>query len=106
MALINCPECSAQVSTKAIACPQCGAPIQRADEAAAVGTPLQTVQQTSKRLKSHILIAAALFWGGLLLRFSAARGDAGISIEWPNWMIVAGLALYIVTKMRIWWHHK
>ena len=28
MALINCPECNSQVSSKAKACPECGCPIQ------------------------------------------------------------------------------
>ena len=29
MALINCPECNAQISYAATACPQCGAPLTK-----------------------------------------------------------------------------
>ncbi|MFM8223157.1 MAG: zinc ribbon domain-containing protein, partial [Planctomycetaceae bacterium] len=33
MPLVNCPECSRQVSTAADACPQCGYPMQSASPA-------------------------------------------------------------------------
>lgn len=31
MALINCPECEARISDKAVACPQCGYPLPQAE---------------------------------------------------------------------------
>lgn len=67
MALISCPDCNTQVSDMAPACTKCGRPIgAAAKETVAAGAHLTTTQGTSKRLKAHILIAAVLFWGGLL----------------------------------------
>jgi len=108
MPLIACPDCSTQVSDRAPTCPQCGAPIAGRQEAAAAGALLTTVQETSKRLKVHILIAALCFWVGLIgtnvLMFDARTGVALTII--PSLLTVVGLLWYIVTKFRIWWHHK
>jgi hypothetical protein len=58
MPLVQCSECGASVSSAAAACPKCGAPPPAVH--AATGGTLTTTQQTSKRLKLHIV-------GGLLL---------------------------------------
>lgn len=105
MALINCPDCSNQVSTSAVSRPKCGAPIAEAKQSKAAGVELTTVQETSKKFKTHIIIASLMFWGGFFAIFEAGGDptrDAG------NAPIVAavGTVWYIVTKLRIWWHHK
>lgn len=108
MALINCPECSKQVSSKAPSCPNCGAPIASAVEIERAGAALTTVQETSKRLKAHIVIAALLFWGGLI-GVLVSSGDAGQPPAYApllSLVTMGGLTWYIVTKVRIWWHHK
>ena len=67
-----------------------------------------TVQETSKRLKGHILVSALLFWGGIIWLFSAGSagsGNADMGVVAALSMF-GGLVLYIVTKVRIWWHHK
>jgi len=112
MALVNCPDCSTSVSDMAPACPKCGRPIGvAAKDVAAAGVPLMTTQETSKRLKVHILISAVLFWGGLLWMFGSMSGrtpgappTTGMSVA--PLMMVIGFAWYVVTKSRIWWHHK
>lgn len=108
MALVTCPDCSASVSDRAPACPKCGAPIASVKEVAAAGVPLTTTQVTSKRLKGHILISALLFWGGVLLMFTmrSQPGDSGSAPIIGSFAITIGLIWYVVTKARIWWHHK
>ena len=66
MALINSPECNNQVSNTAASCPHCGAPIAEAARSKAAGTPLTTFQETSKRLKIHIIFSSIAFWAGIL----------------------------------------
>jgi ribosomal protein L7/L12 len=47
MALIKCPECSNEVSDKAIACPKCGFPLQPASQPQPLDADLQArVKQT------------------------------------------------------------
>lgn len=110
VALINCPECSKQVSSQAPSCPNCGAPIASAVDIERAGTALTTVQETSKRLKVHILISAFLFWGGLIGVLATTGGDASSQPAAYSPLLslaaMGGLGWYIVTKVRIWWHHK
>lgn len=63
MALIKCPECSKDVSDKAPACPNCGAPIAAASVDKKVGVDVTTIQETSKRLKAQMLLSIlSLLW--------------------------------------------
>lgn len=105
MALITCPDCERQVSSSAAACPQCGAPIAARSDVVATGAPLQTVQETSKRLKSQILIASLMFWAGAIWLFTAGVDGGGMTLV-SLLLMLSGLAFYIGTKARIWWHHK
>ncbi|MEW4982176.1 MAG: hypothetical protein AB1Y26_02940 [Cycloclasticus sp.] len=109
MALINCPDCNNQVSTSAVACPQCGAPIAEAKQSKAAGVELTTVQETSKKFKTHIIISAVMFWGGLISIFSKAGNPNRVAEEGLNYPVLfvsLGLVWYVVTKLRVWWHHK
>ncbi len=113
MALIQCPECSNTVSNTAAACPHCGAPIARAGaEHVAIGTPVSTIQQTSKRLKSRLVISALLWWVGviwLIFAISEAKESIGAKPPFPTtpFMITfIASGWFILTKIRIWWHHK
>lgn len=108
MTMTTCADCGASVSSRAASCPQCGAPIAQAREQAATGTPLTTTQATSKKFKLHYLLAWALMIvGGMWLMMAvpeAAEPDGGGTI--PVIMLVAGFAWLLVTKFRVWWHHK
>ncbi|BDV41960.1 hypothetical protein GURASL_08830 [Geotalea uraniireducens] len=99
MALINCHECMGKVSSTALSCPKCGAPIANLKEYLATGTQLTTIQETSKRLKLHLVIGMGLFILGFAF---IANGLAGLGIT----ACVVGSLLYTFTKIRIWWHHK
>jgi uncharacterized OB-fold protein len=105
MALRKCDECNHDVSSKAASCPHCGAPIATAAEATAAGVQLTTVQETGKRLKAQIVIASVLFWVGAIwmtVGFGAASPPGVLA----TLLIVVGFAWYVVTRARIWWHHK
>ena len=52
MALIKCPECMNQVSSTAISCPQCGAPIAGSVGA---GTPMQTTNEIKEAKTTGII---------------------------------------------------
>jgi uncharacterized membrane protein YvbJ len=113
MALIRCSECGKQVSDKAGSCPQCGAPIASAVETEAAGAKLRTKQLTSKRLKVQIIISSVLFWGGIIWMIvvgsSASRSGvppSRVVTIIAILMIFTGLVWYVVTRLRIWWHHK
>lgn len=103
MSLINCPECRTEVSSIAEACPKCGAPIARALESQIAGAPLTTVQETSKKFKLQIVLASILFWVGLFFGFKL-KGEGGVA----SFVIISliGAIWYVVTKIRVWWHHK
>lgn len=111
MALINCPECSHQVSELAPSCPNCGAPIAKIlnpEKENPDGEKTTTIQETSKKLKVQIIISlAAVILGIFMLFFNAADSNSSIqSFRYSNLLITFGIIGYIVTKMRIWWHHK
>jgi len=110
MSLIDCPECKAQVSSTAEACPHCGAPIAGAKEGRAAGAPLTTVQETSKKLKLQIIFSAIIFWVGAIWLFAesnAAKDNATLEPSvTPPLLILVGLMWYLITRFRIWWHHR
>ena len=105
MALIKCTECGNEVSDKATSCPKCGAPIA----GLSIGTSTQTIEQTSKKLKAQYAIAGVLFFIGLVwLIFGAmyaAQTNQSMSLI-PIILLVGSTVWAIVTKIRIWWHHK
>jgi len=102
MVLINCPECSNQVSTAAASCPKCGAPIA----SQSIGTPLATIQQTSKQLKVHIIFSSLAFWIGLFWFIFALASEQQTSSIIAIILLIVGMVWYLATKIRIWWHHK
>ena len=107
MALINCPECNNQVSDTATACPHCGAPV--GSESHAAGAALVTTQETSKKLKLHIILSLIFFWIGITGSIVVAKSQ---STEYPIntsfffWLLGIGITWYLYTKFKIWWHHK
>lgn len=75
----------------------------------AVGTPLTTVQETSKRLKLHtlgsvFLLIVGLVW--LIIAIQAESGSNNVNTTIPAFMVWIGFIWFIVTRFRIWWHHK
>jgi len=104
MALVACAECGKDVSTQATSCPHCGAPVS----SAAVGSPVRTIELTSKRLKLHELFSVLLLLVGLIWTISASQSSAGRDGAGvlPGVLLAAGFVWFVVTRFRIWWHHK
>lgn len=105
MALINCNECNNQISSNAASCPQCGNPLTSAKESKGSGTQLYTQQETSKRLKLHslfaiIAICASVVW---IIGIDDPEPQAKSG---PVLLFIAGFIWYLITRARIWWHHK
>ena len=108
MALINCPECRKEVSDAAPYCPNCGVPIAGAKEGKAAGAKLTTIQETSKKFKIHSLLSSLLVIIGVLLVAVPISGlqEREEFFAIPIILILIGLFWLIITRFRIWWHHK
>jgi len=107
MPLINCTDCGNEVSDRAPACPKCGAPIATLKDHVATGSSISTIQETSKRFKLHTLISVSLIIVGVIWMIKDANspiGDRASIIPLPLTLI--GFVWYLVTRFRIWWHHK
>jgi hypothetical protein len=101
MPLILCHDCGREVSSEAVSCLGCGAPIA----AAPVRAPVHTIERTSKHLKlqqllsvTTILVGSGWLVGGGLATWTEALASA--LVVW------AGFLWLWVTKVRMWWHHK
>lgn len=97
MALINCSECGAQVSDKAAACPQCGAPPAAAAKIGSEGGVV-TTQQTGKGWKIAQAIAACLMIAGVT-SCSLQNYPASAML----WML--GVMLWLGARIGAWWKH-
>ena len=106
MALVDCSECSHKVSELAEACPSCGAPIAGMKHTLAAGTQVQTVEETSKRFKVHILLSLTMAAVGIFWIISVADSADERESLFPGLLAIAGLFWFLVTRFRIWWHHK
>jgi hypothetical protein len=76
MALIECGECSRQVSDKAPACPGCGAPVASAKVSSAVATA-RPVAALPKKKGTLLPLLLALLCGAGYLAYRANSGPAG-----------------------------
>jgi len=108
MSLIHCPECNREISSSAATCPGCGTPIAAAADTLATGSPLTTIQETSKRFKVQLLGAWCVFIIGWTMVFITVKDmtAGGEPSPVPGLVVFAGFAWWVVTKFRIWWHHR
>ena len=75
MSLIACPECKAQISNSARACPHCGYPLGEF-----VSLPSPTINQSSPQ---PVLFQKKFRPLGLLVGFSLVVLGIGLLISWP-----------------------
>ena len=103
MALIKCPECERDVSSKATACPHCGYPIERTAQGP---RPVQIIEQTGRRWKAVLALGWLLILLGVLLlaRQLAADDPRGPALGW--WVGVAGVACLATSRAGAWWYHR
>ena len=104
MALINCGECSHEVSDRAESCPKCAAPISGALDAVAAGTQVKTIEETSKKFKLQSLLSIFLMLLSILIATNSDGSEGTMRLA--AWLLVIGFTWYLVNKCRVWWHHK
>lgn len=103
MGLITCPDCGRRVSDAATACPACGYPVGGSSVTYA---KVQTVEQTGKKFKAVSAIAVvAIFVGLFLCMQNCGTGTQELPVAGLGLML-AGLLVYIVNRINIWWHHE
>jgi len=104
--LIECDECGNQVSDKATACPNCGAPIESFNQDISSNTDDQQkvyVENTSKYLKKNSMIfAILLILGPFLMLFGML-----VKALFPIGLIftIIGFIGLTIYSFKIWWHH-
>ena len=99
---MKCPECNNDVSTLAKSCPKCGAPITAISKNFNQSEEITTVQLTSKKLKKQGCIYPIV-----LIIIALIIGQAGhFGARTGVFLVLAAVIIYIITNIRIWWHHK
>ena len=110
MAMIKCPECGKEISSRANACPNCGCPIGSGSGGAAgekrqveVVEKVPVVEATPKSCKVLKLVSGLMMFGGFGGCFvNIGNSDAMFYI----WLMLAGLILYAVVGLYVWWNHR
>ena len=85
MALINCPECSKQISDKAGICPQCGFPIKESTVKKNINQAISTISESASsiaaslarrkaKFKAFLICSLILFFGALLFQLVVYLG--------------------------------
>jgi uncharacterized membrane protein YvbJ len=103
MALIKCPECQKEISSRALSCPHCGIPLIDAKKDI---EEITTIQETSKSLKEHIVYSVIVIIGGILFFIIGSVTNRQAMIPIGFMLFLIGVIWFIVAKITIWWHHK
>ncbi|MEZ4279029.1 MAG: hypothetical protein R3F21_05345 [Myxococcota bacterium] len=98
MAMINCPDCGKEVSSKAPACVACGSPISA-----------QTIQATAKKWKAMQVVGMLLIIfgvAGMCSTISDPKAASEASAAGTTaLMFIAGMGLTIFGRLGAWWNH-
>lgn len=103
----RCSQCGSSDFVIGQWCSRCAARTAR-DTVLRSDAPVDVMAASKKRLRTHILLAAFLFWSGLvwfvvetarLHTASSTQGEAML----PVFCYTSGALWYVVTKWRIWW---
>lgn len=98
MALLPCPECGKEVSSKAIACPTCAHPLNTDEPIISKPQNIVTTQATSKHFKAIQFIGVALILAGTV---SCSVGEPSTSVR----LWIFGVAIYVGGRIGAWWNH-
>ena len=103
MAMITCPECATEVSSLAVSCPKCGAPVAQRQSATAVHQQVTTTEPTAKSLKKQMLLSCAMIIVGIVVMIGtdASNGPPAAGML----LTIVGLGWLVTTRIRTWWHH-
>ena len=73
MAMVNCPECNGEISSKAMTCPHCGYPV-KTPEVVSSDYVLTTGNATGSGFASFLKVLAVIAWiGGLIIAIVGAN---------------------------------
>lgn len=77
-------------------------------QASSAEVQVTTIQETGKGLKLQIMLSVGMIIVGMIWLFSDFKNldpekDTFLA---PSLVTLVGLVWYLVTKFRIWWHHK
>ena len=103
MALVKCKECGKKVSNKADVCVECGYPLSKNKKNSS--EEIKTQQKTRKSLKLQLLLSKVMMIMGFGLTYYYSKLEDD-KVEIYLWVFVAGIILYLVSKVRIWWNHS
>lgn len=108
MALIKCSDCNHDVSDKAAACINCGAPTSSTTKITQQPKEkIKTIQETSKRFKLQSLLSVLVIALGVVFMFEQSKAPSDEqSSGIPAMLIFFGLTWYLINRFRIWWNHK
>ncbi|UWX68849.1 MULTISPECIES: hypothetical protein [Burkholderia] len=102
MALVNCGECSAQISDRANACPHCGNPM-RGGGYAEPARQVVTIQETGKDVKILQIVAVIFMLAGLALIYEG-WGGGGMMLGFG--LIAVGFIGSLYAKVVSWWKYR
>lgn len=110
MALMNCPDCAAKVSSAAPACPHCGCPMHQSGMRTGKYNPRHTgqivaVEQTGKGLKLQRAVAVLLLIVGFTVLFVGIQMEAGGAMAWGAVMTGVSLPWLAYIRLASWWRH-
>lgn len=95
MPLMTCRDCGTDVSTRADACPRCGAPMR--DVSVALGGHV-VVEQTGRRWKAMKIKGAFCLFVGLLLCVTPLLPVGAI-------LSLVGCGLLLWSRFGAWWYN-
>lgn len=116
MALINCPECNAQISDAATACPQCGAPLTKpaTDNSQPAGNNIPECPET--HLAKSIILTIICCWplgipaivnaASVNSSYIAGRYDVALqkskdAEKWCKYCLIGGIAFWVLYILLI-----
>ena len=102
MALVKCKECGKEISNKAEICVECGFPLSKKKNGS---EEIKTQQKTRKSLKLQLLLSKIMMILGFALAYGYSQMEDDKAIIYI-YVLAAGIILYIVSKVRIWWNHS
>ena len=106
--MINCPDCRGTVSSRALSCPHCGCPIAAGRTTSRDPDRVLLIEHTRKKYKLGILLSSCLAIGGcvgFMIYTGTSKEPANAVAGVLALAFVAGLILFIVFRLKAWWHH-
>jgi len=108
MGLIKCPECGADVSDKAVACPKCAYPIVESSTEQAQTVKVRAIEKTAKKYKVQIFISIFLMILGFFLIISSVSGEQFnvLTAVLGGVATISGVVWLIIAEFSSWWHDR